>query len=93
MNILRPLALCAAVTAITAFSGCGTAYDTDNHGKSVQLEPSHNFFGIVKTSPGSFIPVENNSTVRLSSDEIYAGRDISGNNVSLFWGALTFTDY
>lgn len=94
MNILRPLTLSAAAIAVAiSFAACGTAYDTDNHGNSVHIEPSHNFFGLVKTSPGSYLPKDPNDGIVLSSDEIYAGRDISGNNVSLFWGAITFTDY
>ncbi len=93
MKILRPLFLCSAAVAVSAlFSACGQAYDTDYHGSSVSIEPSHNFLGIVKTTPDAYIPV-NETTVRLRSSEIYAGRDISGNNVSLFWGLITYTDY
>lgn len=93
MNILRPLALSTAVIATAiAFSACGNTYDTDYHGQSVQIEPSHNFLGIIKTSPGSYLPGEQASGVVVNMDELVARRNVSGNQVSLFWGALTFTD-
>lgn len=78
--------------AAALLTGCGQAYDTDYYGSSVAIEPSHNFFGLVKTSPGSFIPVDE-TTIHLPTSQISAARDFSGNNVSLFWGALTITDY
>lgn len=87
---LRTLALSSLAASALVFSGC-SAYDTDNYGSSVQIEPSHNFLGIVKTSPGSYIPTGN--ALVLSTDELMARRDFSGNNVELFWGALTITDY
>ncbi len=93
MNILRPFALSTAVIATAiAFSACGNTYDTDYHGQSVRIEPSHNFLGIVKTYPGSYLPGDNTSSVTVNMDELVARRDVTGNNVSLFWGALTFTD-
>jgi hypothetical protein len=84
------LALAGAATA--AFSGCGQPYDTDHYGRSAQVEPSHNFLGIVKTAPGSYAPVAL-TTIPLHSNEVSARRDFSGTNVSLFWGAITFADY
>lgn len=88
--ILRTLALSSLAAAALVATGC-TAYDTDNHGTSAQIEPSHNFLGIVKTSPGSYIP--KGEVFNLSSDEVMARRDFSGNNVELLWGAITLTDY
>ena len=93
MNILRPLALSTAVIAAAiAFSACGNTHDTDYHGQSVQIEPSHNFLGIIKTYPGSYLPGDTAAGVVVNMDELIARRDVSGTNVSLFWGALTLTD-
>ena len=93
MNILRPLALgISAIATAVAFSACGNTYDTDYHGQSVQMETSHNFLGIIKTAPGSYIPGDSAVSVVLNADELCARRDVSGNHVSLFWGAITFTD-
>ena len=80
----------SAGTAAMLLQGCGQAYDTTEYGPSAQIEPAHNLlFGIVKTSPGSFIPVTPGTT----STEYGAIRDFSGTQVSLFWGLITFTDY
>ncbi|MDR2863383.1 MAG: hypothetical protein LBV54_05880 [Puniceicoccales bacterium] len=85
------LSVLAGIAGIS-FSGCGQAYDTDNYGPSVYIQPSHNFLGIVKTTPESFIPVPP-TTFDIHSSEISAVRDYSGDNIQLFWGAFTFTDY
>lgn len=84
---LHTLALAAATLAL---AGC--AYDTEHHGSSVQIEPSHNFLGIVKTSPGSYVPT-NEATCTVSTTELWGRRDFSGNNVTFLWGAIAITDY
>ncbi|MDR2844729.1 MAG: hypothetical protein LBV28_01405 [Puniceicoccales bacterium] len=93
MKNIRTLSLFAfAGAAAVALSGCGTDYETAGYGPSIQIEPSYNFFGIVKTTPASFLVVPSTS-VHVSSSDLTATRDYSGNNVSLLWGAITFTDY
>jgi hypothetical protein len=93
MKQLRKLFLLVAAGATAAaFTGCGQPYDTDNYGRGVYVEPSHNFFGIVKVAPHNFTPVDP-TTFPLSSSEISARRDFSGDRISFFWDLITFTDY
>jgi hypothetical protein len=93
MKHLRKLFfLAVAGTAATAFIGCGQPYDTDSYGRGVYVEPAHSFFGIVKVAPHNFTPVEP-TTFSLSSTDVSARRDFSGDRVSFFWGLITFTDY
>jgi hypothetical protein len=87
---LRKLALTSFAASALTLAGC--AYDTDHHGASAQIEPSHNILGIVKTSPGSYIRNDNDAFT-LSSDEIWGRRDFSGDNVTFLWGALSLSDY
>lgn len=85
---LRPLALAAAALIL---AGCNS-YDTSHHGSSVQIEPSHNLLGLVKTYPGSYISNEK-AVITVTTDEIWARRDFHGDNVSFLWGAITLSDY
>ena len=84
---LRTLALAA-----TALALAGCAYDTDHYGSSAQIEPSHNVLGIVKTSPGSYAANER-AVVNVTTDELWARRDFSGDNVTFLWGAISISDY
>lgn len=74
-----------------ALGGC-TTYDTTNHGKSVTLEPSHNFLGIIKVESGSYAS-NNRATIALRTDELYSRRTTSGDRITLLWGTITLTDY
>ncbi|MFZ9201790.1 MAG: hypothetical protein ACO23N_05120 [Opitutales bacterium] len=71
--------------------GC-TTYDTPNHGCNVTLERAHNFLGIVTIEPGSYAS-NNSATIPLRTDELYSRRTSSGDRITLFWGAITLTDY
>lgn len=82
-----PAALLLAATLV----GC-TTYDTKNHGKSVSLEPSHNFLGIIKVESGSYAS-NNKATIALRTDELYSRRTSSGDRITLLWGAITIYDY
>jgi hypothetical protein len=82
----------AGLLAASVFTGCGTAYDTTYYEPSVHIEPAHNFLGIVKVAPHSYQPVDP-TTISLRTSEVFATRNISGNNVELFWGAITITGY
>jgi len=87
---MKQLAL-ATFLAAAALVGCNT-YDTPNHGKGVSLEPSHNFMGILKTEPSSYAPV-NKASISLTTNELFTHRTTSGDRITLFWGAITITDY
>jgi hypothetical protein len=87
---MKQLAL-ATLIASAAMVGC-TTYDTPYHGKNVSMEPSHNFLGIIKVEAGSYAPT-NNPTVDVNMSEFYGRRATSGDRITLFWGAVTLTDY
>jgi len=78
--------------AAAGLAGCGEAYDSATYSPEVQIEPAHNFLGILKTSPGSYV-AHDPDTVPLSTRDISATRLYSGTRVELFWGAITLTDY
>ncbi|NBX01210.1 hypothetical protein EBR11_01580 [bacterium] len=81
----------ASIIASAGLVGCNS-YDTTNHGNAVSLEPAHNFLGIVKTEPSSFA-APRNSSINLSTTELYSRRAVTGDRVTLLWGAITLTDY
>lgn len=87
---LRKLALTSFAASALTLAGC--AYDTDHYGSSAQIEPSHNILGIVKTSPGSYANTDS-ALVTLTTDEVWARRDVSGDNVTFLWGAISLSDY
>lgn len=88
---LRSLAL-TSFAAVSALALAGCAYDTDHYGSSAQIEPSHNLLGIVTTSPDSYIYTGDNP-LTISTSQLWARRDVSGDNVSFFWGAIAISDY
>lgn len=85
------LATLALTAATLVLAGCAS-YDTEHHGSSVQIEPTHNFLGIITTSPGSYVNNED-AISNTSTSELWARRDFSGDNISLLWGAITISDY
>jgi hypothetical protein len=56
------------------------------------MEPSHNFLGLVTVESGSYAPSEK-ATVGVNMSEFYGRRITSGDRITLFWGAVTLTDY
>ena len=88
--IMKQLAL-ATLIASAAMVGC-TTYDTPYHGKNVALEPSHNFLGLVTVESGSYAPSDK-ATVGANMSEFSGRRATSGDRITLFWGAVTLTDY
>ena len=87
---MKQLAL-ATLIASAAMVGC-TTYDTPHHGRNVSMEPRHNFLGIVEVESESYA-LSNKATIGLNMGELYGRRNTSGDRVTLFWGAVTLTDY
>jgi len=87
---MKQLAL-ATLIASAALVGC-TTYDTPYHGKNVSMEPSHNFLGLVTVESGSYAPNQK-ATVGANMSEFSSRRATSGDRITLFWGAVTLTDY
>ncbi len=89
---MKQLAL-ASLIAAAAMVGC-TTYDTPNHGKSVSLEPAHNFLGIVKVEPESYAAAGGTrAPAQVGTSELYSRRTTSGDRITLLWGAIVITDY
>ncbi len=80
-----------AFASLLLLAGC-TTYDTPYHGKGVSAEPTHNFFGIMKTEPKSY-GYNSSAQVNLSTNDIMARRNNTGDRVTLLWGAITISDY
>ena len=91
MVALTPMKTPALLLLAATLVGC-TTYDTPNHGRNVTMEPAHSFLGIVTIEPGSYAS-NNSATIHLQTDELYARRTTSGDRITLFWGAITLTDY
>jgi hypothetical protein len=87
---MKQLALATLIVS-AALAGC-TTYDTPYHGKNVSMEPSHNFLGLMKIEAGSYAPSDK-PTIGVNMSEFYGRRATSGDRVTLFWGAVTLTDY
>lgn len=79
-----PYILLLSVAALAFFSGCASS---DKYASN-----DFNMLGIVKVSPDSFEKIDN-ATFDLHTDEVYARRNVSGDNVQLLWGLVTIADY
>lgn len=81
----------ATLFAASAMVGC-TTYDTPYHNRNVSMEPSHNFLGAFKVESHSYA-TSDKATIDLNLSELYGRRITSGDRITLFWGAITLTDY
>lgn len=89
-NVRALSVVCLILLGALVFSGCSSnkmakeypEYKSDNT----------NFIGLVETRPGSFTPTSP-AAFNVHSDELYARRNFSGNNVQLLWGLFEFADY
>ncbi|WOO39324.1 hypothetical protein [Rubellicoccus peritrichatus] len=93
MNSIRSFALIASIGLAAVFTGCSSSHvENDTTGLYAKNNRGTNVLGIVDTSPASYKHIPEATDV-IHSDELYKRKNISGNNVSLFWGAITFADY
>jgi len=91
MKKLHTLSLVGLFTLLAvAFSGCASKSEMSEY-PSYRPERT-NFLGLVKTAPGSYDHVSP-ATFDVSSSDLVARDNFSGDKVELFWGAFTFTDY
>ncbi|MGE9293204.1 MAG: hypothetical protein ACQKBW_06295 [Puniceicoccales bacterium] len=86
-----PLLPIAFGLAALFLAGCNS-YEHDSTGLYAKNNRGTNVLGIVDTSPASYKKVSD-TTLQVESDEVVKRKNISGDNVSLFWGAFTYTDY
>jgi len=80
--------LVSLVAAAALLSGC----QSKNDGYAAYKNENSNFLGLVQVRPNSYYPTQK-ATFQVSTDELWAREDFSGNNVELLWGAFTYTDY
>lgn len=94
MNIYRSFVVtCSLVGVVLFFTGCdSTNFEHDSTGLYAKNNQGTNVLGIVDTSPQSYKTIKP-TTLELHTDELYKRKNISGDNVSLLWGAFTFADY
>ena len=81
----KVLPLLALALAALAFSGCDA-------GRTAMGPRETNILGIAKFEKASYQHVSTN-TFRVSSDELYARNNFSGDKATFLWGLVTLTDY
>lgn len=87
MNRNKIILFTIAATLAVFASGCKTTSSN-----SVYVPRETNILGIIKHQPQSYATVGTN-TFHISSDEIRARKDFSGDKTTLLWGLITLTDY
>lgn len=93
MNRTRLSLLTLALGIATlSFTGCKSAYEHDSTGLYAKNNRGTNILGIVDTTPSSYKEI-GQTTDAVRTNELYKRKNISGDNVSLLWGAFTFADY
>lgn len=87
-KITSKILFVVAMAGLAVFaSGCNTTSSN-----SVYVPREMNILGIVKHQPQSYATVGSN-TFHVSSDELFARKNFSGNKTTFLWGLVTFTDY
>lgn len=81
----KVLPLLALAFSALVFSGC-------NCNRTAMGPCETNVLGIAKFEKASYEHVSTN-TFRVSSDEIYARNNFSGDKATFLWGLVTLTDY
>ncbi|WP_309396644.1 hypothetical protein [Cerasicoccus maritimus] len=93
MKSTSKLVLASATLGVAAlFTGCGDSMPSDAHALYKRHNQGFNFLGIVDSSPESYQEVSKISAVAYS-DELVDRKNISGDNLSLFWGTFVYADY
>ncbi len=93
MNRSRLPLLSLALGVATFFvAGCNNSFEHDSTGLYAKNNRGTNILGIVDYSPASYKKISD-TTLEVDSDELVKRKNISGDNVSLFWGGITYADY
>ncbi|MEO0794148.1 MAG: hypothetical protein AAFX93_03245 [Verrucomicrobiota bacterium] len=92
MKSTSKLVLATIALGIAAlFTGCDSV-PSNSHELYSKNNQGFNALGIVDVSPDSYKHIGNESSVAYSN-ELAKRKNISGDNISLFWGAVVFADY
>ena len=81
-----------ALGAAALFSGCADSVPSDAHALYQRNNQGFNFLGLVDYSPESYDHVAEYSA-SIHSDELFDRKNITGDNLSLFWGSFVYADY
>lgn len=91
MKFFRLFALTLTLASLAVFSGC-RSHEQDPTGLYAKNNRGVNLLGIVDSSPASYQKVPS-TTLDVHTDQLYKRKNISGDNVSFLWGAITVADY
>ena len=91
-QMMKLIASGALLASVAVFSGCGDSVPSNAHSLYKENNRSYNVLGIVTSDPESYVRVSEDSLVVRPGDG-YVHKNISGDNVTLLWGLLTFADY
>jgi hypothetical protein len=83
--IKKILSLVSLSIAALVFTGCD--------GGTAQMGPKEaNALGIAKIEKDNY-GATGNSTIAVSTDELYTRKNVGGDKVTLLWGLITLKDY
>jgi len=86
------IALSTLILSALAFSGCASKHGLTDKGTTRYGPKSTNILGIYDYDAESYRPTGTN-TFAVSSDELYARRNFSGDRATFLWGLVTLKDY
>ncbi|WP_309387148.1 hypothetical protein [Cerasicoccus frondis] len=93
MKSTSKLVLASLTLGVAAlFTGCGDSMPSDAHALYKRNNQGFNAMGIVESSPESYQEVSQISSVAYS-DQLAKRKNISGDNLSFFWGTFVYADY
>jgi len=92
MKSKKLLVFTSLLFAVALFQGCRTSPTQAQLDNMVDPTVERNFFGLVQERPQSFHP-RKVSSFPLRSKEVVGRQNMTGDQVSLFWGLISFEDY
>jgi len=85
------LALAAIILGALLVTGCSNA-PSGTHALYRENNQGVNLAGLVDVSPAGYNEI-NPDAVTVHTDELMKRKNITGNNISFFWGAVVLADY
>ncbi len=89
---MKIIPLLLTALSLVLLSGCNTGPTTAQKERMLKPNEGYNFFGIVKSEPGSF-KQPSLTSANVSSSDVTTRDNFSGDNVTLFWGLISLQDY
>ncbi len=91
-EIKKLLFFSVLLAAVALFAGCKTSPTTAQLDALEQPNRERNFLGIVHERPASFHP-RSAASFPVRSRDLVSRDFMTGDQVSLFWGLISFEDY